>query len=281
VRRRVLPEKIEIQVANPAHSPPHLETLTFSNLRRGPVAYPLPAGLAPDIEQAKWADDPATAKGIHEAVLAAEGRSATPRPTFAELVSATVSAANAHRAMEANLRFNELVQLYRQQMTKNENAAALAQLRAVLPPILQDPEVKPFWTANSLAGDASMSGDREAAARYLAAVKLDQMPFGTFRYVTFANLVRNSKGADKWDKAILKAMPERLTDDYWIHIAAFPWAANAYKDLGDSYIEDYDTFHAWLAYDLGRAVDENWKSSVMSSVDESENRMRAGLPDFF
>ena len=107
------------------------------------------------------------------------------------------------------------------------------------------------------------------------------MEFGTFRYVTFANLVRGSKGADKWDKAIFKAMPERLVDDYWIHIAAYPWAANAYKDLGDAYLDGYDTPHAWLAYDLGRAADENWKSSAMSSLDDWENRLKSGLSDFF
>ena len=278
---RVLPSKIEIQVADPPHSAPHWETLTFANLRRTPAPYPLPPGLASDIEQPMWADTPAAAKGIHEAVLAAEHMSAIPRPAFQDLVNEVISAAKAHRAMEANLLFNELGQLYLGQLKSGDGAAALAQVRAVLPTVLQDPKVKPFWTASNLAGDASMAGDREAAAKYLAGAQLDGMPFGTFRYVTFANLVRNSPDADKWDKAIFKAMPERLADDYWIHIAAFPWSANAYKDLGDTYLGDFDPGHAWLAYDLGRSADEGWRSSVMASVDDLENRLKTGLSDFF
>jgi hypothetical protein len=278
---RVLPAKIEIQVAIPSRSAPHQETLTFSNIRRAPEPYPLPAGLASDIERAKWADTPAAGRGIHEAVLAAQRKSAIPRPTLSELVSSMTAAANAHHGMEALMRFLELTQLYAGQLQSSEGAGALAQLKAVLPGVVEDPEAKPYWAASSLAGDASAAGDREAAARYLAGAQVDKLPFGTFRYVTFANLVRGSKGTDKWDKAIFKAMPNPLTDGYWIHIAAFPWSANAYKDLGDTYLEGFDSFHAWLAYDLGRAADENWKSSVMNSVDDLENRMKAGLPDYF
>ncbi len=280
-QRRTLPQRIEIQVGEPAHATPHVEILTLSNVRRAYAAYPLPPGLASDIEQPKWADDPAAARGIHEAVLAATHHSAIVRPGFSDLVAAMTSAANTHREMEAFLDFMELTQQYSGLLTSGENAAALNQIRAVIPTVLQDPEVKPYWIANGLAGDASEAGDREAAARYLSGAHSDQLPFGAFRYVAFANLVRGSQGTAKWDKAIFKAMPERLADDYWIHIANYPWAANAYKDLGDAYLDGFDTWHAWLAYDLGRAVDENWKSSVMSSMDDRENRLKSGLPDFF
>ena len=110
---------------------------------------------------------------------------------------------------------------------------------------------------------------------------MDQMPFGTFRYVTFANLVRVSPGSSKWDPAIFKRMPPALVDDYWTHIAAYPWSANAYKDLGDTYIAAYNMPNAWLAFDLGREVDPNWQDGPMAEVAEYEKRLRLAQPEFF
>jgi hypothetical protein len=76
-------------------------------------------------------------------------------------------------------------------------------------------------------------------------------------------------------------MPATRTEGYWMHIAAHPWAANAYKDVGDLYLADYDVGAAWAAYDLGRAADPDWRAGVMPSLASYEDQMRAAHPDFF
>ena len=76
-------------------------------------------------------------------------------------------------------------------------------------------------------------------------------------------------------------MPKNLADDYWIHIAAYPWASNAYKDVGDYYFRGYDTPAAWQAYDMGRTIDPNWATGVMASVSKMEDGIRQQFPDFF
>ncbi|MDF2901037.1 MAG: hypothetical protein K0Q62_1096, partial [Phenylobacterium sp.] len=73
----------------------------------------------------------------------------------------------------------------------------------------------------------------------------------------------------------------QVVDNYWIHIAAYPWASNAFKDAGDAYFESFDTPDAWLAYDLGRAVDPEWRSGVMARVGVMEADLRARHPEFF
>ena len=72
-----------------------------------------------------------------------------------------------------------------------------------------------------------------------------------------------------------------LTDSYWTHIAAFPWASNAFKDLGDTSYSQFETFKAWEAWDLGRAIDPDWQLSSMKSVDDLEKRIRLMMPDSF
>jgi len=147
---------------------------------------------------------------------------------------------------------------------------------------MNDPAAAALWQTQDLAGNPRATGDRQGAARYLAgATALDRMPFGTFRYLTFANLVRVSPESSKWDPAILKLMPTPLVDNYWTHIAAYPWAANAYKDAGDAYFSNYDTPNAWLAYDLGRAVDKEWQSGPMATLAAFEQQLRSTQPDFF
>jgi len=117
--------------------------------------------------------------------------------------------------------------------------------------------------------------------RYLSnADNLDKIEFGTFRYVTFANLVRISGGTKKWDKAIFEKMPS-LTDGYWKHIAAYPWASNAFKDLGDTWYVQFEAFRAWEAWDLGRAVDPDWPRGSMQSVTKLEQNIRSAMPDNF
>ncbi len=106
------------------------------------------------------------------------------------------------------------------------------------------------------------------------------MPFATFREVTFANLVQG--GTDgRADPALVRLMPGSLPDHYWRHVAAYPWASNVYKDLGDTYLRANDTDDAWLAYDLGRAIDSDWKGGVMRQVVAIEDSLRRTEPDLF
>jgi hypothetical protein len=39
--------------------------------------------------------------------------------------------------------------------------------------------------------------------------------------------------------------------------------------------------NAWLTYDLGRAIDRNWKAGVLSGVSDTEQKLRQYQPDFF
>ena len=109
---------------------------------------------------------------------------------------------------------------------------------------------------------------------------MEELKFGTFRQVTYANLVSVSD-ASKWDPTIRAAMPARPQDSYWIHIAAYPWAGNAYGDLGDVLGRQYDVGEAWIAYDLGRAVDPHWRDGVLAAVARREADLKARAPDFY
>ncbi len=180
--------------------------------------------------------------------------------------------------MEAAFAFFNLSQQYPQMLT---DAQVLNALRPQIRAFVSDAQVARLVAASEMAGDSKAPGDRQDAARFLANVKTDDLPFGTFRYVTFANLIRGSGDTSKWDQAIFQAMPRSLADDYWTHIAAYPWSSFAFKDLGDTYYSDYDPANAWLAYDLGRAIDKGWRSGPMGSLSDYEDRLRTQFPDFF
>ena len=158
----------------------------------------------------------------------------------------------------------------------------MGELAPLLRAAAQDPDAARLLQVQALAGGPTTAGDREGAARWLAGSReFDTLPFGAFRYVTFANLVRVSPGASKWDPAIFRAMPSPLVDGYWTEIAAYPWASGPYKDAGDTYLQGFDAGLAWLAYNLGRAVDPDWRSGPLAYVAQNGDRLRAAQPDFF
>lgn len=43
----------------------------------------------------------------------------------------------------------------------------------------------------------------------------------------------------------------------------------------------YETDQAWIAYDLGRAVDPNWRDGVLAAVAEREDDLKVRAPDFY
>ena len=275
-----LPARLEI--TGRLGETPRLETLAIANVRREMAAYPLPPGLASHLAEDAAKDDTPMRRAVRQAILASQGRSALSRPTQPQLLAAIDGAVKAGRVTEGLLDFFYWSQLYGgRARTQGAGAATLATLRAEIAAIPKDPEASRLWEANNLAGDSKAPGDRQAAARFLATAHLDGLPFGTFRYITFANLVRNSGDTSKWDPAIFSAMPRPLTDGYWRHIAAYPWASNAYSDVGDVYLADYNVFDAWLAYDLGRSVDPDWALGVSNNTSQYEDQLRAALPAFF
>jgi hypothetical protein len=76
-------------------------------------------------------------------------------------------------------------------------------------------------------------------------------------------------------------MPSPLVDNYWVHIAAHPWSSLTYKDAGDAYLQVYDMGDAWLAYDLGREIDPDWRAGTMKALSDFEDQLRATQPDVF
>jgi hypothetical protein len=279
-KARTLPARIEFATFN--HRSVHgLETLVISNVRREQAAYPLPAGLPSALNEEAKGDSP-RARGLNAALLAIAGRFGMAKPAEPELIERIDQAVQAHQPMTGLMLFFELSQQYQGKLLGGSDPAGLARIRQDLQEIRQDPDAGKFLDASNLAGDSAAPGDRQAAARYLAGARaLDALPFGTFRYVTFANLVRYSADSAKWDPAILKAMPQPLVDNYWTHIAAYPWASNAYKDAGDTYFAGYDTWDAWIAFDLGRAVDPESATATMSEIANMEAQLRSAAPDFF
>lgn len=274
-----LPNRIEIETQTPTKG---VEILTISNVRRATVTFPLPAGLTSTLRAGSGMGDSLMARAVQQSLLAIDGKPSTPKPTVKSLLQGMVDAAKRNEASGIVLLFIDLTQQYGSWLGSAEGQALFPTVRPLVQAALSNPEAAMLLQINALAGDPSAPGDRQAAARALAAAStLDKLPFGTFRYVTFANLVRVSGDSSKWDPSIFKLMPSPLVDNYWMHIAAYPWASNAYKDAGDTYLANYDVVDAWLAYDLGRAVDADWVSGPMAKLGAFEKQLRSMQPDFF
>ena len=275
----LLPARLEVETR--LVSKPGREVILISNLRRAKFAYPLPAELAADLVVPGQADA-TLVRALQQVVPAIEGRPTTPKPSLDDLRAALRDAAARHRPVEVALRFLQLAQQYPTALSGPDHAASVAEIGPLIRAAAQDPAAARLLQVQALAGSATAAGDREAAARYLAGAReLDSLPFGAFRYVTFANLARVSPGAAKWDPAIFKAMPSPLVANFWTAIAAYPWASGPYKDAGDTYLQGFDAGHAWLAYDLGRAIDPDWRSGSMSYLARFEQQLRSTQPDFF
>ncbi|QUD89463.1 hypothetical protein [Phenylobacterium montanum] len=275
-----LPARLEVETT--ALQDKHWIILSLGGLRREQRPYPLPSGLQSDLRLGDGFESPFEAKGVAQALMAIDGTSTIPKPAPDALLDQMETAANQGQNTTALMLFFEYTQQYGVLIKGPDGPRILGRVRAVLAKIRQDGEVSKFLEANRLAGSSDETGDRQAAARYLAgASALDRLPFGTFRYVTFTNLVMMSKDASSWDKVIFSTMPPRPEDEFWTHIAAYPWASNAYKDLGDLYLDGFDADKAWLAFDLGRAVDKDWKAGNLRLPAEFEDRLRASQADAF
>jgi hypothetical protein len=256
------------------------QTITISKVRRAQVAYPLPPGLASALRTQEGARPQDQA--VAAALKALDGRPAKPKPSLKTLLDAMGAASRAGRHTEATLLFFNFTQQYASALNGPDRAVVLAQIQAALRAGANDPTVSRYMEANRLAGNSKEPGDRQAAARFLAeATALDALPFGTFRRLTYANLVAGSGDTSKWDPATRAGMPEWLSDNYWIHIAAYPWSANAYSDVGYFHLGQFDPMTAWLAFDLGRSIDPDWRNGAMGNVEGLEGEIRRRAPDFF
>jgi hypothetical protein len=52
-------------------------------------------------------------------------------------------------------------------------------------------------------------------------------------------------------------------------------------DLAGHYLSAYDPATAWELFDLGRAIDPNWRTGVVGGVAPLEQRLRTDAPDYF
>jgi hypothetical protein len=260
------------------------QTLSFSDIHRTKVNYPLPPGLIASVA-VEAQGSTIESKGLSAALAAIAGSAKPAKPSFDAIVDRVKSACLANRPLEAILGFFMLAQQYSAAAVQpgGQLAAPLRELMPYLRPQLQSPDAAKLTRASDLAGAGKKgtSVERESAALYLAnANDLDSLPYGTIRYLTFANLVRGSGDVGKWDKTIWKKMPS-LADCYWLHIAAYPWASNAFSDLGHFLYASFNTWKAWEVWDLGRAIDPDWKTGVMISVLRLEEHLRTAMHDNF
>ena len=284
VRRDIIDSEIipsQIEISHRRLGGKSVETIIFSSWQTSTKNYPLPPHLTSEIA-ARSKENSVEAAGIRSTLNALSGVGEPPKASFESLLDQLDDTAKRKEALQTTLTFLKLTQVFGGLlMADGEKMDRLRALMPIVQPLFQSDEASKFMQASSLAGTEGEGPEREASAAYLAdAQNMDQIDFGTFRYVTFANLIRISKGAKSWDKAIFRKMPS-LTDSYWTHIAAFPWASNAFKDLGDTWYSQFDTFKAWEAWDLGKAVDPDWQRGSMKSVDDLENRIRLLMPDSF
>jgi hypothetical protein len=259
------------------------ETVVISNVRRVTFDYPLPAGLVSDLIATGSGDDRVKQTGIQAALNAIKGQASTPKPSLQALNAAAKRADAAGRPLDVLLLFFEITQEYGP--TLMASPEGVKTLQSELAPLVRkaalDPETARFLAASNLSSGAATPGDRQATASFLASVKMDDRPYGTFRLVTFANLVRGSGDVSKWDSSIFKSMPSPLANNYWVHIAAHPWSSLTYKDAGDAYLQAFDPSDAWLAYDLGREIDKDWRLGTMKALSTFEDQLRTAQPDFF
>uniref|UniRef100_B0SX07 Uncharacterized protein n=1 Tax=Caulobacter sp. (strain K31) TaxID=366602 RepID=B0SX07_CAUSK len=275
----VLPARLEIQSRMGRGDVRKIVTIT--NPRRVQMSPPLPPGLTSDLYERARAET-VFGRGVRQALAGIDGKAKPEKPSFDALLASMKDASSQGRSSEVMLLFFAMTQQYGGEFSGPRGQTVRTQVIPIFAKARADATAGMLWNASDLAGDAGKPGDREAVARSLAtATDLDRMMFGTFRYVTYANLFRMTPQADKWDPAIRKAMPQDLVDNYWMHIAAYPWAGNVYKDAGDTYYAAYDPVNAWLAFDLGRAIDPDWRAGVLSGLAAYEDKLRLAEPDFF
>ncbi len=256
------------------------QTLRISNVRRQRVSYPLPRGLASAL--AKSSREGASPKDLAVRAAMTAIESGTRAPALEETLSRAERAMAGGRGLEALFLTMQAGQDHPEAFTPSaaaKNLSAIRRLGGVMQAALKQTDAAQFMDANRLAGSRQEIGDREAAARFLASDRFAGLPFETFRNVTFANLLgmSDTKG---WAQSTLRAMPDRR-DNYWVHLAAHPWAGNAWKDAGDVYFNEFDPVIAWQAYDIGRQIDRNWRDGVLSVAARFEAQLRTNEPDFF
>ena len=257
------------------------KTLTITNARRIQMSLPLPGGLTSDLYDRAKAET-VFGRGLRQALAGIDGKAKPEKPTFDALLASMKDASSQGRSSEVMLLFLAMTQQYGGEFSGPRGQTIKSQVIPLFTKAKADAAANMLWDSGGLAGDAQAPGDREAAARFLAnATDLDQMTFGTFRYVTYANLFRMTSQAGEWDAAIRNAMPQDLVDNYWTHVASYPWAGNVYKDIGDTYYAAYDPLNAWLAFDLGRTIDTDWRGGVLSGLAAYEDQLQISEPDFF
>ena len=277
--RQILPYKIEI--IHRKFEGASIETISFSSSQRIVSAYPLPPNMSASIF-VKSEGTTAKAVGIKKSLSAIAGTANSIKPSFEELLQKLELQAKLGDSIQTTLTFLKLTQFYGGALFSEKQK--MDRLRKIMPDValqLQTGEGAKFMAASNLAGSAGKGNEREVAAAYLADAKnLDELDFGTFRLVTFANLARITTDSAQWDKRIFENVPS-LTDSYWTHIAAHPWASNTFKDLGDTEYSQFNTFAAWDAWDLGKAIDPDWQGGSLKSLVELENKIRTAMPDNF
>lgn len=273
--RARLPMVIEVMQTNPAGQVA-AQRMTLANLRREKAEYPLPGGLPSALRAQVAGDASPRGQALRRALAVVDSGGKDRPPSFESLMDGVRK--GGEPPLASLMLFLNVTQQYGGRITADR--AALESIRPQIQAFMRDPQAGRFLAANNLAGNPAAPGDRVAAARFLAeADALDKAPFGTFRYVTYANLAANSEGSAQWPADIRAKMPMRLEDNYWRHIAAYPWASNTYADLANLFPFDPQT--AWLLQDLGRAVDTDWKSGVMGRAAAYEARLRTAAPDFY
>lgn len=258
-----------------------VETINFLSIEQVKLAYPLPAGLtSTTVIEARG--DSVRAQGLRQSLKAIDGTALPAKTSFEALLADLDKAATNKQALSATLIFFKITQYYGGSiLTDAGRKAQLAKVMQNHKALIGTGEAAALWQISNLAGVKGEEPDREAAARYLADAKgLDQLDFGSFRYVTFANLVSKSGNSSSWNRAIFAKMPP-LFDNYWAHIIQYPWSGNTLYDLGNSYLAQYNASDAWRVWDMGKAIDPDWRGGLLANLTQFEQDVKQSQPEFF
>jgi hypothetical protein len=236
------------------------DTWTLKSFERVTGSYPLPAEYRPEVK----IDSPAV-NPLMPQLLAAIAKRAAPR-SLASLRGELETALAQSQPLQGYVFYLQMLLQYGQgALACPEGAQHCTPGNEIGARLSADPAVASLLEASN----AEAAGDFKQALDLRLGVKRD----GLSDSYVFDDLVGNTY-AESGDFASAVPLIARA-------IAGNPFIAAYYKDLGDVFAADFDSFNAWTLYDLARALPGGENAPVVDAVTANEQALAAAYPQFF
>jgi hypothetical protein len=233
---------------------------TLKSFERVSGTYPLPADYRPEAR----IDSPAV-NPLMPRMLDAIAKRSAPR-SLASLRGAFENALTQPQLLQAYLFYLEMLLQYGQgALACPEGAGHCTPSTQIAAKLSVDPGVASLLEASK----AEAAGDLKRALELRLAVKHD----GLSDSYVLDDLVGNTY-AENGDYVSAVPLIARA-------VAGNPFIAAYYKDLGDVFAGDFDSFNAWILYDLARALPGGENAPVVDGVTANERALAAAYPQFF